>query len=346
MKYFQNYNICNLRNLDHKGFTCKRFDKWTHQLDESINCLPEDEDYPHTLIKFLATHQTGRKKTTWLISNDGQPVAVTALKKANLFTWQPVTHYILPGIIAPAVNDELFSALKALNLSLDIALWRTNCGFPHGNSVRLLKKITTFGMPFCDDFETYWKHSSTWRNLRKATNKWKHLVLKVNTPGIAAWIIHNWGKKWGVAIDEIQDRIATSHYLEKSGKHFSLTLFDGDQPVAGQTCLMHRGTVVGQCFHRESNDNSLGNRLIQMTFYWAREKGFRAIDIGGGHDYKRSFAPPMGERYELKLAPLPVYLAERTVGKLRHSAGAVRRLITHAPPYDTQFSGRTESNSV
>lgn len=318
-----------IRSQGYNGkLTCIRFDEWMPQIDEALKTLPDDDDYPHSLIKFLATHKTGRKKVNWIIRDDTQPVAVVSLKKSNLFTWHPVTHYILPGIVFPSKDKNILPSLEALNMSVDIALWRTNCTALHGNSVRQFNKVEKFGMPLCDDFEAYWKSSSTWKNLRRATNKWKHLVLKENVPGTAAWIIHNWGKKWGVPLDEIQDRIAASHYLEKCGKHFSLALFDGDQPVAGQTCLTHRGDVVGQCFYREGNEASLGNRLIQMTFYWAKDKGFNAIDIGGGHDYKRSFAPPMGERYELKVAPTSTYLAEKAVRKLQCCRGALRRLVT------------------
>lgn len=49
--------------------------------------------------------------------------------------------------------------------------------------------------------------------------------------------------------------------------------------------------MVGQAIYREDDNSGIGNRLLHLTFRWAKEKVFSAIDIGGGHDYKRKFAP-------------------------------------------------------
>ena len=98
---------------------------------------------------------------------------------------------------------------------------------------------------------------------------------------------------------------------------FSLTLCDAGRPVAGQTCLIHRGEMVGQNLYREDDKNSgIGNRLVHLTFCWAKEKGLSAIDIGGGHDYKRKFAPQRAERYEFTIAPPATYFAHRAANSV------------------------------
>lgn len=300
------------------------FDGWSGQLDEALRVIPEDADYPHELIKGLAQQLTGQKKKTWLALKDGEPIAVAPLKKAGMFSWTPVSHYILPGIVVPAMKGQLFEALASLGLHLNIALWRTDCGLPEGPCVRRVTQMATYGMDCSEDFEAFWKETSMWRNLRKARNKWKQVTLKENAPGAAEWLIKSWGRKWGVSEDELCDRVAVAAFLEKMGKHFSLTLCDGDKPIAGATCVIHRGEVVAQCLYRDNDDSNIGNRLVHMFFCWAQERGFSAVDIGGGHDYKRKYAPPRGERHEVTISPIMHHVGDRAWYEAKHK---LRRLI-------------------
>ena len=301
------------------------FDRWNSTLDDALTVLPEDDDYPHGLIKLLAQHRCGRRKKIWLLSQDGRPVALAPLLASSASSWQPVTQYIVPGIIIPVVAGRLFDALEALDLNLRIALWRTTCGLPRGPRIRDVDTTATHRIDCAQDFEAYWKSTDMWRQLRSARNKTQNLTLKENAPGAAEWIISNWARKWGVPDDDTQDRLIAARFLEERGRHFSLTLCDGDRPVAGQTCLSHRGEMVGQCIYREDDHGRVGNRLVHLTFCWAKEKGFSTIDIGGGHDYKRKFAPQSGERYEFTMAPPAQYLPYRALNGVR---SRLKRLVT------------------
>lgn len=279
-------------------------------LAEALRSLPESADFPHELIRMLADQPGGRARKTWIVTEDGTPIAVAPLRRVSALTWEPVTRYILPDVVIPARRDRLAPALRALGLSLRLAFWRTEGALPAGRDVHDITRTPTHRMDCADDFESYWKSTDTWRTLRNSRNKLGHLTVRENAPGASEWVISRWAAKWGVPEGETRDRLLAASYLEARGRHFSLTLFDGDRPVAGQTCLSHRGDMVAQCIHREDENGQLNNRLIHETFLWAREKGFRGIDIGGGHDYKRKFAPVAGERQELTIAPPWRYAAE------------------------------------
>ena len=69
--------------------------------------------------------------------------------------------------------------------------------------------------------------------------------------------------------------------------------------------------------YREDDNSGVGNRLLHLTFCWAKEKGFSTIDIGGGHDYKRKFAPQIAERHEFTIATPARYFAQRAVNGVR-----------------------------
>lgn len=276
---------------------------WDDVLNEALRIIPENDDFPHELIRLLAEPRGGRPKKTWLIVEDGVPTAIAPLRQVTTLSWEPVTQYILPGIVIPARSGKHVAALRALGLNTRVAFWRTDMALPGGPDVHALERTVTYGMNCADDFEAYWKSTDIWRVLRSARNKCHHLTIRENAPGASEWVISRWAEKWGVPADQAQDRILAAKFLEARGRHFSLTLFDGDRPVAGQTCLSHRGEMVAQCIHREDDNGQINNRLIHETFLWAREKGFRAIDIGGGHDYKRKFAPVAGERQEVTICP-------------------------------------------
>jgi hypothetical protein len=91
--------------------------------------------------------------------------------------------------------------------------------------------------------------------------------------------------------------------------------------------------MVGQCIYRESENSQIGNWLIYLAFCWARDKGFRSIDIGGGHDYKRKFAPPTGKRHELTISPRWRYATEQVVrGMKGRMLGLLGRSHLEVPP--------------
>lgn len=316
------------------GLDFESFDRWGPRLDEALTVIPEDQDYPHALIKLLARQRGGRKKKLWLIKQHARPLAIAPLRRSGLLAWKPVSQYILPGVVVPGVESRIFDALDALGVNLRIALWRSDCAMPRRSRIRNVVTTQTYGIGCGEDFEAYWKSTDIWRRLRSARNRWKALTPRENAPGASEWIITNWAKKWAVAEDEMQDRLAAARFLEERGRHFSLTLFDGDKPLVGQTCLNHRGEMIAQCFYRDSQDGLIGNRLIHETFLWAREKGFRAVDIGGGHDYKRKFAPPRSERHEFTIAPPLSDLSERAFYKARWHLGKLFKGSPAPPPGD------------
>ena len=112
---------------------------------------------------------------------------------------------------------------------------------------------------------------------------------------------------------DLADRLVVSEYLEKRGLYQTLSLVDADEPVAGLTFLIHRNAAVAQVNYRDPRYDRYGvmTRLMDLSFYWAKERGFETIDLGGSFDYKEKWAPQSGEKWEFDVCPRFMLLRER-----------------------------------
>jgi GNAT superfamily N-acetyltransferase len=176
------------------------------------------------------------------------------------------------------------------------------------------------------DIEAYWRERGNLRNVRTARKRCAQLQHSINWPGAARWVISRWSRTWGVEADGTsEDRIAVAEYLENQGLHHTFLLSEGDKMVAGSTMLTHQDSLVASVIYRDPAYDSLGTgtRLIDWNFSYARENGFTWIDLGGGHDYKRKWAPADGYRWDIVVAPAPHHLADRAARWVRST---MRRL--------------------
>jgi hypothetical protein len=189
-------------------------------------------------------------------------------------------------------------------------------------------------MSCSEDFEYYWRQSDLMKNIRKRRNRCKGFELRIDAPNAAEWTIRNWAAKWRPEgtreMPDLAERLTVARYLEERGRHHTLLLFDGDKPVAGQTVIVDHNEIVAHCTYRSPQYDWYGvmTRLEELMFYWAKEKGFTRIDMGGSYDYKERWAPEGGAKWEFVVCPEYVRyerrisaFVEKVENRLRHWYG-------------------------
>jgi hypothetical protein len=316
----------------YSGLRVTWFDGWHPALEEALQSLPEMETCPHELFRLLVQNPGPARKRAALVSEKGVPVAVVGLRQRGHYSWEPVTQWIVPGAIFPAQPGYLVRALEALGRDLWVAWWRMGGPPPFSPLIRSMESMPTHRMHSCQDFEQYWRETSHFKTVRRVRNRCRDLTLAINKPGAAAWTIRNWQSTWldhpTSADPGLSDRILVAEYLERHGRHFTLSLLDGDR-LAGSATLtvQHRDLVAGVLYREPEYDPyGIGNRLVDLSFCFAAEHGYETLDIGGGHDYKKHWAPQEGERWWFNISPEPLFWMKRTVqwaSKLRKRSGVV-----------------------
>jgi hypothetical protein len=300
-----------------RGLKTKCFDDWEPELDEVLQCLPATDVFPHELFRSLMKMAScPGKKQLILVLDRGEPVALVGLKN-RWGGWEPVTQWIVPGVIFPVKREEYIGkVLAALGLRIRIAWWRWDAPPPPVSWIKSLVSTPTYGTRCAGNFEEYWRETDFFKNVRNYRNRCRGFHLSVNLPGSREWTITKWSAKWhpqGAAeMPDLADRLLASEYLEKRGLYHTLSLVDADELVAGLSFLIHRNTAVAQVNYRVPSYDRHGvmTRLMDLSFYWAREKGFETIDLGGSFDYKEKWAPKNGEKWEFDVSSRYIRLRE------------------------------------
>ena len=151
------------------------------------------------------------------------------------------------------------------------------------------------------DVTSYWKQSGQLNTVRQARRRCKNLILKIDPEGGAEWTIRNWEQKWRgdskTQETSLEDRVAAAKFLERSGRHTTLMLYDADTPIAGNTHVVHKDCVVDQVKYRspEHDYYGAGTYLVDAMFQWATRSGYGEVDMGTGHEYKKRWAPATGD---------------------------------------------------
>ncbi|MGD0485610.1 MAG: GNAT family N-acetyltransferase [Syntrophorhabdales bacterium] len=308
-----------------QGLRVKLFRDWQPELDEALESLPENELLPHDLFRSLMKMTDPKMRQISLIREHGVPVALAGLRNRWGY-WEPVTQWIVPGVLFPVKEGYMSRVLPALDLQIQIAWWRWNEPPPKMDCIKQIKMTPTRGMSCSEDFEHYWRRSGHMKTIQKARNRCKGFELRTNTPNAAEWTIRNWDAKWRTPgtgeSPDLAERLLVARCLEERGLHHTLLLSDKDEPVAGGTLMADRNEVVLHCNYRNPKYDwySVMNRLAELTFYWAKERGFTKIDMGGSFDYKEKWAPEAGQKWEFTVCPEYVLYK----GRISVFAGKVR----------------------
>jgi hypothetical protein len=269
------------------------------------------------LYRLLIQNPPTPDKRTALVLRGGEPVAVAGVRRRE-HDWVPVTHYLIPGIIFPHQPGYLGAVLAALGLDLAVGWWRMETPPPDIAGMHELERIPTFGAALQEDWEGYWRAVHRMKDVKQARRRCEGFGLRVNDPCDTEWTVLNWETKWrtdpAVARSDLADRLAVVKYLERIGRHFTLTLTDQGRPIAGNTLVRQGNDLVGQYIYRtpEYDQYGVGNRLIDLTFRWGADQGFDTLDLGGDHpQYKKHWAPEAGAKYSFSVCPAVRYHLKR-----------------------------------
>lgn len=313
------------------------FEEWHPVLDEALQELPEKDNCPHELYRLLVQNPGSARKRTALVTERGTPIAVVGLRQTGRHQWEPITQWIIPGIVFPAQPEHLIPVLEALGVDIWVAWWRMESTPPPSRLMRYLESTPVYRMRCSDDFERYWRETKYFKTIQHKRNRCQEFTLAINPPGSAEWVIKNWDAKWrdnSAISPALSDRIIAAKYLEGLGQHYTLVLLDRDTPIGGATNTVHHKDLVAGVIYREPEYDwhGVGVRLIDLVFSFAAENGFETMDIGGGHDYKKHWAPQEGERWQFTICPEYLYRAKQVVNwgrKIRGQASNwVRRRQT------------------
>jgi len=291
------------------------FDRWTAPLDTAWGLLPDHPYWPKTLYRRLIEAPTNANRRFVLWERQSEPVGLVALvKESSSLSWQPVTQWILPGFLGLGEPALLESLCLNLVFPTRFGWWR----MPHlpvaGGRVRKVTTEPTYRLPCSMDFDRFWSQSGLMSDLRRAARRARHLELRCNAPGAARWIIINSERQWREphrpVAEGLQRSLAAADFLSEQHRLVVHTLQDGDRFVAGDIGLIHGDSLVGtQTFlDREYRKIGAGNLTFEATFRWAKREGLREVDLGGGFEYKRRWAPQEGSKARVLVSGYPQYL--------------------------------------
>jgi len=295
------------------------FRSWCPALDDAVASLPEDPDWPHELYILLAKNVPEGTGRFVMWTERDLPVGVAAFVQKSQGIWEPVTHWILPGLVGLAAPSRIGELFTQLPFCTRVAWWRMVEPVPSGGHVRHAATESTYGMSCSADFEAYWKETGQLRAVKKARDRCKNFTVSFNASGISTWVLQQSAKLWPAANSRgesthLANRMLTARYLETLGKSLTIALLDSERLVAAEACIVHRQELIlwTTFRNRDYDHHGLGNRLMELAYYWARDNGLKGIDIGGGFaDYKHRWAPRASAKTRLLISPLIHYVGYR-----------------------------------
>jgi GNAT superfamily N-acetyltransferase len=318
------------RTVVSSGLKKRHFDEWHPELDEALRGLPEADVLPHELFRQLMETSDRRVRRLILILDRGDPVAVAGLRN-RWGSWEPVTHWILPGVLFPIREGYLSCVLPALGVRLRLAWWRFEGPPPPMRGMRYVESEPTYAMKLSEDFEKYWRQTSVFDNVRNIRNRCRGFRLEINADGSAEWTIRHWEAKWrpekAPERPDLAERLLAAEYLQRRGRYYTLSMYDRDRIIAGLAFIVHCNWAVAHTNYRDPAYDRHGvmTRLMDLSFSWARDMGFDGIDLGGSYEYKRKWAPLSGQKWTFIVSPYlsdlreqAWQLASRAVLKLKH----------------------------
>jgi hypothetical protein len=304
------------------GLEARDFTGWGPELDAALETLPQAPNCPGDLLRLLCEPRQDTPKRIVLLTERGAPVAVVPLR-FTAWGWEPVTTWIVPGPPFPVRDGDLVRALRAVGLPMKIAWWRCPAPIPEGRGIACVKATPTHQIALGSDFEQYWRSMGRLKDIKQARKRCNQFQLSVDPPDGAGWTIRNAGVKWHIPGGITEDLVTAAEWLEACGGHHTLLLCEGDRPVAGMSCHVDQGDLVGHTTFRDPNANwfCAGVFLMDRLTVWAAQRGFARLDLGGGFEYKARWAPEAGTNYTLQVTPLASRIAA-TLRGVRHPAAA------------------------
>ncbi|HWO93738.1 MAG TPA: GNAT family N-acetyltransferase [Dehalococcoidia bacterium] len=311
------------------------FDEWHPELDEALRLLPEMETCPHELFRMLMVNRTSNRKRTALVTARGEPLAVVGLRQKR-HHWELVPPDASPEAFLPAAPEAFYPTLAALGV--DLWVWGLAEGAPPPGVARFAQAEPTYKVDCQADYEEHWRETGHIRVVRSARERTQGYRLEIDAPGAAEWTIRNWAAKWAArgsdTLSRAEDQIVAASYLQPRGQLHTFRLFDDDEPVAGATLVVAGAELIGMSIYSSDayRKQAVGTRLMDAIFAWAREAGYRKVELGTGDGYKAGIAPADGCRWTLNFCPGPAYAFKRTVRWMASPLATARMRIAAIAP--------------
>jgi hypothetical protein len=310
------------RAASSQGLRTKLYNEWSPELDEALAALPEAELLSHELFRDLMSMSDPERRRILLVTERDRPVAVAGLRN-RWGRWEPVTQWIIPGVLFPALEGYLDRVLPALGLEVYVAWWRWDGPPLQTRWIRELRSEPTYGACCREDYEAFWGKSSLLRNVRNIRNRCERFEIKVDLPGATEWTISSWGAKWcpegHSERPDLAERLLAASYLEERGLCHTLSIHDQERMLAAMTFVIHQNDAVALYNYRDPMYDKQGvmTRLMDFGFSWARDMGLDSVDIGGSFDYKNKWAPPLGAKCTFTVLPTNLLLERRAYQLIR-----------------------------
>lgn len=279
----------------------------TGAVDEALNYLPEGDLCPTDLYRSLLSIKTSESMRIVVVSDDGQPIAVSAMVRRGRFVWEPLTNWLFPGNPFPFAEGRNIEALSALDRQVPLAWWRMNNLPSTDHRITNIEIKPTYRMTDIARREEFWKSTDYLRHIKNIRNRTQRLEVRVGATEFAKQIVGGWHRKWidgNDASSAIAYRVRLAEALEPVGKHITVALLDDGKLIAGSTNFVHQGALVAGVSYLDPEYRKLGAgvRMIDTVFDVAEQRGLLAFDLGAGADYKAKWAPQSGSRAKFTIS--------------------------------------------
>ncbi len=292
-------------------------DSWGEAHDDVLTLLPEMPECSHNLFAQLARNRTIAAKRIAIVSRGKQPIAIVALRK-HVSAWQPVTEGCVPWCLFPAEANVHAVVLARLGLNVEF-LTKTDPNVLKPNSY---SSIAIHRANLQENFEAFWRANGWYKSIRLARNRTSSLHTRIDAPGHLEWVHDQWIKMWKGDPEhqtlDAPDRTIAGRSLMGLGKFHVLTLEDAGEIVGGVTFYCDGDVLIPQVTSRLRNggNESIGTRLFDEAFKWGASAGYRWMDLGGSHSYKKHWAPLDGHIYQASFRPAIASLTDKIRAKL------------------------------
>ena len=314
----------------HRGLKVDWFKAWEQPLGDALATLPELPSCSHELLAILAANPTRAEKRHALVSRRGQPVAVVSLRRRKDF-WEPVTEHCVPSwdLFPTAPAESHGDVTRALGLEVRVGGYDADPTplRPH-HSI----PYVTYQADLRGNFEGHWRDADRMNSIKQARKRTAGYQVRADHAGDAEWNADTWFEMWKDDPEEqylaAEDRRRVWPTLVKQGKLHTVVLVDGDHPVAGAVFFTTERGLLFVCTARDKSRGSqaVGTRVLDASFHWASEAGFQELDLGGGGDYKRWWAPIGRNKYHVTFRPPLVDAAHRAFRLLRTAKDKLAQL--------------------
>lgn len=293
-------------------------DEWSDELDQVLAALPKPAGCTREAYRQLCL-PTSYRKRHFVVNDQGEPTALLSVRRRRNF-WEPVSYQALPGFIGPARDQQsLGAALRNAGIEISISAGLDSSAGELGANVVYAYDVNVVDLT--SDYEAHWHQAKRkqMNSVQKARRKCKNFDIVIDGEGDLEWGLLAWRDMW--ADDEqgevcaYPDRLRFWNHIRKQAsehaddfKLHTLCVRDGARVAACVIFLSRGKDLFWQCTSRDKDYNrfGVGTYALDSALQWARDSGFRTVDLAGGGGFKAEWAPRAGQRHGALFRPGPI----------------------------------------